>query len=89
MTKLQRSIALGFCSLYAALLSFKSDFAIAKERGLFPNDLEISQWAKWKDLWKKPSRHQYIGISTDDFTTANYALGGSTPSTCLLGLDII
>ena len=50
MTKLQRSIALGFLFTYAALLSFESDFAIAKERGLFPNDLEISQWAKWKEF---------------------------------------
>lgn len=50
MTKLQRSIALGFLFTYAALLSFESDFVIAKERGLLPNDFDISQWAKWKEF---------------------------------------
>jgi len=32
MTKAQRSIALGFLFTYTALLSFESDFAIARER---------------------------------------------------------
>lgn len=47
-TKAQRSIALGFLFTYAALLSFESDFAIAKERGLLPSDLDISRWTKWQ-----------------------------------------
>ena len=49
-TKAQRSIALGFLFTYAALLSFESDFTIAKERGLLPSDLDIPQWTKWQNF---------------------------------------
>ncbi|KAJ6021614.1 hypothetical protein N7540_007118 [Penicillium herquei] len=46
--KVQRSIALGFLFTYTALLSFESDFAIAKTKGLLPHDLSLSQWIEWQ-----------------------------------------
>lgn len=48
MIKNQRSIALGFLLTYAALISFESDFAISKNIGLLPSDLDSCQWADWQ-----------------------------------------
>ena len=31
-------------------LSFKSDFVIAKDRGLLPGDLDTPQWTKWQNF---------------------------------------
>ncbi|KAJ5722865.1 hypothetical protein N7488_000900 [Penicillium malachiteum] len=47
-TKVQRNIALGFLFTYTALLSFESDFVIAKAKGLLPQDLSLSQWTEWQ-----------------------------------------
>lgn len=61
--KVQRSIALGFLRTYAALLASESDFAIAKEKGLLPNSLGISQWTKWQKFVEEilsPSVHRKI-----------------------------
>ncbi|KAL3473034.1 hypothetical protein BJX99DRAFT_249205 [Aspergillus californicus] len=54
--QIQRSIAVGFLLTYAALLTYESDFVIAKERGLLPGSLTsndtnpTTKWNEWQQL---------------------------------------
>ncbi|KAF7125237.1 hypothetical protein CNMCM5793_001415 [Aspergillus hiratsukae] len=56
----RRRIALGFLFTYAALLSFESDFVIAKERGLLPSNLDISRWRTFVEEIITPSVYKDI-----------------------------
>ena len=48
MTKTLRSIALGFLFSYAALISRESDFVIAKDKGLLPQEGDLPRWTDWR-----------------------------------------
>lgn len=39
---------MGFLFTYTALLSFESDFIIAKEKGLLPSEINVSHWTSWR-----------------------------------------
>ncbi|RMZ85743.1 hypothetical protein DV737_g410, partial [Chaetothyriales sp. CBS 132003] len=48
-----RSIALGFLRTYVALLSYESDFTIARDKGLLPTQGEQPTWAEWRKFVKE------------------------------------
>ena len=78
-----------FLFTYAALYPSKVTLSLPKIEVYCQATLILPNGPNGKISWKKPSHHPYIRIPTDDFTTVNYASGGSTPSTCLPGSDII
>ena len=87
--KHREALPLVFCPHMRPFYSSKVTLLLPKGEVYCQVTLIFPNGPNGKILWKKPSHHRYIRIPTDDFTTVNYASGGSTPSTCLPGSDII
>lgn len=61
--KRHRKTSLGFLFTYTALISHESDFAIALEKRLLPQNGELPQWADWRKLVKEivqPGIHDQV-----------------------------
>ena len=87
--KHREALPLVFCPHMRPFYSSKVTLLLPKGEVYCQETLIFPDGPNGKISWKKASHHRYIRIPTDDFTTVNYASGGSTPSTCLPGSDII